>query len=85
MATTKKRARKKKLSGLSEIFRFLRKNTTPIYVVTPTPYSLLGLDQWVGGLEYINYFDIFDGRHPRAFVPGRNQSPFAPRGGRIGG
>jgi hypothetical protein len=29
----------------------------------------MGLDQWVGGLEFINYFDIFDGRHPRIFVP----------------
>lgn len=61
--------RRKKLKGLSEIFTFLRKNTTPIYIVTPTPYSLLGLDQWVGGLEYVNYFDIFEGNHPRAFVP----------------
>ncbi|MDA7963451.1 biotin carboxylase [Ruegeria sp.] len=77
MADNRKRARKKKLKGLSEIFSFLRKNTTPIYVVTPTPYSLLGLDQWVGGLEFINYFDIFDGRHPRAFVPTKiNHSEF---------
>jgi biotin carboxylase len=29
----------------------------------------MGLDQWVGGLEFINYFDIFDGLHPRIFVP----------------
>ena len=65
----KKRTRKVMLNGLSEIFSYLRKNTAPIYVVTPTPYSLLGLDQWVGGLEYINYFDIFDGKHPRSFVP----------------
>ncbi|WP_172330699.1 biotin carboxylase [Mangrovicoccus sp. HB161399] len=63
--------RRKKLDGLSEIFTYLRRNTTPIYVVTPTPYSLLGLDQWVGGLEYVNYFDIFEGGHPRAFVPAR--------------
>ncbi len=61
--------RRKKLKNLSEIFQFLRKNETPIYVVTPTPFSLLGLDQWVGGLEFINYFDIFDGNHPRSFVP----------------
>ncbi|SLN44531.1 biotin carboxylase-like protein [Roseovarius albus] len=70
---TKKKSKRggsrKKLKSLSEIFQFLRKNETPIYVVTPTPYSLLGLDQWVGGLEYINYFDIFDGNHDRSFVP----------------
>lgn len=65
------RGRKKRLKGLSEIFTYLRTNTTPIYVVTPTPYSLLGLDQWVGGLEFVNYFDIFEGGHPRAFVPTR--------------
>ena len=29
----------------------------------------MGLDQWVGGLEFINYFDIFGGLHPRIFVP----------------
>ncbi len=69
MPPAKKRTRRKKLTGLSEIFNYLRKNTKPIYIVTPTPYSLLGLDQWVGGLEFINYFDIFDGSHPRAFVP----------------
>jgi len=61
-----------KLVGLSDIYRFLRRNDTPIYVVTPTPFSLLGLDQWVGGLEFINYFDIFDGGHPRVFVPDRD-------------
>lgn len=69
MPPVRKRTRRKKLTGLSEIFNYLRKNTKPIYIVTPTPYSLLGLDQWVGGLEFINYFDIFDGSHPRAFVP----------------
>ena len=58
-----------KLSGLSDIYQFLRRNKTPIYIITPTPFSLMGLDQWVGGLEFINYFDIFDGRHPRVFVP----------------
>ncbi len=59
------------LNGLSEIFRFLRKNETPIYAIMPTPFSFLGLDQWIGGFEFINYFDVFDGNHPRIFVPGR--------------
>jgi len=62
---------REKLRSLSDIYRFLRMNETPIYVVTPTPFNLLGLDEWVGGLEFINYFDIFDGRHPRVFVPPR--------------
>ncbi len=59
----------KTLNGLSEIFTFLRKNESPIYVVTPTPFSLMGLEQWVGGVEFINYFDIFDGNNPHSFVP----------------
>ncbi|WP_367652001.1 biotin carboxylase, partial [Pseudorhodobacter sp.] len=61
-----------KLTSLTEIFRFLRRNETPIYVITPTPFSLLGIDQWVGGLEFVNYFDIFDGGHARVFVPERD-------------
>lgn len=59
------------LRGLPEICRFLRDNRTPIHVIGPTPYSLLGLDQWVGGLDFISYFDVFDGAHPRVFVPRR--------------
>ena len=58
-----------KLRNLSEIYSYLRRNETPIYVITPTPFSLLGLDQWVGSLEFVNYFDIFEGQHPRCFVP----------------
>lgn len=38
----------------------------------PTPFSFLGLDQWIGGLEFINYFDVFDGAHPRIFFPSRS-------------
>jgi biotin carboxylase len=64
-----------KLRNLSEIYRYLRRNETPIYVVTPTPFSLLGLDQWVGSLEFVNYFDIFEGAHPRCFVPKTEQAP----------
>jgi biotin carboxylase len=62
-------AEKTVLKSLTEIYTYLRKNKTPIYVVTPTPFSLFGLDSWVGALEYINYFDILDGSHPRVFVP----------------
>jgi hypothetical protein len=64
-----------KLRNLSEIYGYLRRNETPIYVITPTPFSLLGLDQWVGSLEFVNYFDIFEGAHPRCFVPSTSQAP----------
>lgn len=64
-----------RLRNLSEIYRFLRRNETPIYLVMPTPFSLLGLDQWVGAVEYVNYFDIFEGEHPRCFIPAAAQAP----------
>lgn len=63
---------KPKLKNLSEILEFLRKNKTPIYFISPTPFSLLGIDQWVGNLEFINYFDTFDGKHRNIFIPSRN-------------
>jgi biotin carboxylase len=58
-----------KLNGLADIYTFFRKNTTPVYFVSPTAFNVLGLDQWVGHFEYINYFDSFDGYHPRVLTP----------------
>lgn len=58
-----------KLKGLSEIHGYFRRNQTPIYFLSPTAYNLLGLDRWVNGFEYINYFDSFDGLHPKVLVP----------------
>ena len=49
------------LRSLSDVYGFFRTNTTPVYFVSPTPYNLLGLDEWVGGFRYISYFDSFDG------------------------
>ena len=60
---------RQKLTSLTEIYTFFRTNQTPIYFVTPAPYNLLGIDQWVGKFEYITYFDSFDGYHPRCFTP----------------
>ena len=58
-----------RLRGLSEIYSFLRSNETPLYFVSPTPYNILGIDQWVGAFEFISYFDTFDGNHPHSFAP----------------
>ena len=58
-----------KLTSLTDIFTFLRTNQTPIYSSMPAPFNLLGIDQWVGGFEFITYFDSFDGYHPRCFTP----------------
>jgi biotin carboxylase len=57
------------LRGISEIRAFFRTNQTPIYFVSPTAFNLLGIDRWVRNLFYVNYFDSFEGTHPRVFVP----------------
>lgn len=62
-----------KLNGLSEIYTYFRKNTTPWYFVSPTSFNILGIDQWVHKFEYINYFDSFDGLHPRVVIPREHQ------------
>ena len=59
------------LSGLSDIYSFLRCNQTPMYFVSPTPYNILGIDQWVGRFQHISFFDTFAGAHPHSFVPER--------------
>jgi biotin carboxylase len=57
------------LRGISEIRGFFRTNQTPIYFVSPTAFNLLGIDRWVRSFYYVNYFDSFEGSHPRVFVP----------------
>jgi biotin carboxylase len=57
------------LRGISEIRTFFRTNRQPIYFVGPTAFNLLGIDRWVRNFEYIAYFDSWEGRHPRVFVP----------------
>src|SRR4029453_12571000 len=68
-ATGDSRSDRPRLRGLSEIFAFFRHNQTPIYFLSPTSYNLLGLHRWVNGFEYVNYFDSFDGQHPKVLVP----------------
>ncbi|MEH6576546.1 MAG: biotin carboxylase [Amphritea sp.] len=63
---------KKKLIGLSDIYRFFRKNQTPIYFISPTAYNVLGLGQWVQSFKYVTYFDSFDGEHFRVTNPELN-------------
>jgi len=57
------------LRSLSDIYRYFREHADPIYFISPTPYNLLGIDEWVGGFRYITYFDSFDGAHARSFSP----------------
>jgi len=62
-------ARSRKIRGLSDILTYFRRNQTPIFFVSPTPFNLLGLEKFVNRFFHINYFDSFDGNHPRVFVP----------------
>lgn len=57
------------LRGISEIRAFFRTNQTPVYFVSPTAFNLLGIDRWLRNFFYVNYFDSFEGNHPRVFVP----------------
>jgi biotin carboxylase len=68
---TRARAREDRhmLRGISEIRAFFRTNQTPVYFVSPTAFNLLGIDRWLRNFFYVNYFDSFEGNHPRVFVP----------------
>jgi len=57
------------LHDVSEIRRFFRTNETPISFVSATAFNLLGIDRWVRRLEYVSYYDSFDGHHPHVFAP----------------
>ncbi len=62
------------LEGISQIRGFFRTNDRPIYFVSPTAFNLLGIDRTVRSFYYVNWFDSFDGTHPRLFVP-RDRPP----------
>jgi hypothetical protein len=64
-----KRAARPKLRSLSDVYAFFRQNKTPITFLSPTPYNILGLGRWINNFHYINFFDSFDGSHPKIFVP----------------
>jgi hypothetical protein len=57
------------LQTAADVRRFFRENETPIYYVSTTTFNLLGADEWIGGLRFLNAVDSFDGRHPNVFVP----------------
>lgn len=54
---------------MSDIRNFFYRDPTPVWHVCATPYTLLGMDEWVRGFRWVNYADCFDGLHPRIFVP----------------
>jgi biotin carboxylase len=58
-----------KVRGLSDILTYFRRNEKPIFFVSPTAFNLLGVEKFINRFYHINYFDSFDGQHPRVFVP----------------
>ena len=68
-AARRQKTTTRKLTSLSDIYAFFRENQTPITFLSPTPYNLLGLGRWIHKFEYINFFDSFDGTHPKITVP----------------
>jgi hypothetical protein len=53
----------------ADVQRFFRDDPTPTYYFSTTTFNLLGADEWVGGLRFVNAVDGFDGRHPNVFIP----------------
>jgi biotin carboxylase len=63
------------LRGISAIRRFFRTNETPVWFVSATAFNLLGIDRWVRSFGFVNYYDSFDGHHPRVFSPTHHGPP----------
>jgi biotin carboxylase len=57
------------MKTLRDIRRRFACNETPIYYFNTTPFNLLGAEEWMGGLRFINTIDSFAGQHARVFVP----------------
>ena len=56
------------LNGAKDIFDFFRANQNPLFYVSTSTYNILGADQWIGNLRFINSIDSFDGDHPQVFT-----------------
>ena len=56
------------LQGRSDILEFFRRNQIPLYYVSTSTFNVLGADDWINKLSFINTIDSFDGRHPHVFV-----------------
>lgn len=67
------------LQGRSDILAFFRRNKRPLYYLSTSTFNVLGMDEWVHTLSFINTIDSFDGRHPRVFVAAPPPSLDLPR------
>lgn len=53
------------INGISEVRSHFFRDPTPCYNVCASPYTLLGMDEFVRGFRFISYADCFDDAHPR--------------------
>ena len=56
------------LNGAEDILDFFREYREPLFYVSTSTYNVLGAEQWIGSLGFINSLDSFDGHHPRIFT-----------------
>ena len=63
------------MKSSADIRRFFAHNTEPIYYFNTTPFNLIGAEEWIGGLRFVNTIDCFDAQHPRTFVPEDHARP----------
>ncbi len=61
-------SKKISLDGAKEIFGFFREYQEPLFYVSTSTYNVLGAEEWIGSLGFINSLDSFDGHHPRIFT-----------------
>lgn len=59
----------KSVQSPADIRDFFRRNQTPLYYVSTSTFNLLGADEWINDLRFINTINSFDGQHPNIFVP----------------
>jgi biotin carboxylase len=64
----------KTIQSPSDIRDFFCCNQRPFYNLNTTVFNLLGADEWINKLSFINTIDSFDGRHSRVFTPSRPQA-----------
>jgi D-alanine-D-alanine ligase-like ATP-grasp enzyme len=61
-------SKKLSLNGANDILAFFREYQEPLFYVSTSTYNVLGAEQWIGSLGFINSLDSFDGHHPRIFT-----------------
>jgi D-alanine-D-alanine ligase-like ATP-grasp enzyme len=61
-------SKKLSLNGAKEILAFFREYKDPLFYISTSAFNVLGAEQWIASLSFINSLDSFDGHHPRIFT-----------------